>query len=87
MLKWIKKVLHYHKPIVFLVKCLKVVSNCFLKFIYFHGDLYCCVKYYIVEYEDEIFKTYHKSNAQKKMARFGFGCKFYDLNFELSSSS
>ena len=22
----------------------------------FHGDLYCCVKYSIEEYEDEIFK-------------------------------
>ena len=22
-----------------------------------------------------------KSNAQKQMARFGFGCKFHDLNY------
>jgi hypothetical protein len=45
-----------------------------------HDALYCFVKYSIVEYQDGILILIIKSNAQKKIAQFDFGCEFHDLN-------
>ena len=42
----------------FFGQTLKVVAKCCL-IEFFHGDLCCCVKRSNVEYQDEIFKTYH----------------------------
>ena len=59
MVKYMEKMLWYTKTIIFLVKRLKVVAKCCLNWIFFHGALYCCVRYSNIEYQDEIFKTYH----------------------------
>ena len=34
-------------------------SKVLFKWDFFHDELYCCVKYSIVEYDVEIFKTNH----------------------------
>ena len=34
-------------------------SKVLFNWIFFHGALYCCVRYSNIEYQDEIFKTYH----------------------------
>ena len=47
----------------------------------FHDDLYCCVKYSNVEYQVEIFKPYHESDAQNHMVEYGFELKFHDLKY------
>ena len=59
----------------------KSSSKVFFYWTLFHVDLYCCVKYSSVEYQDEIFKRIIKSNVQKQMLKFGFGRKFHDLNY------
>lgn len=38
--------LQYTKIISFLVKHLKEVAKCCLERVFFHGDLYCCVRYF-----------------------------------------
>ena len=73
--------LWYTKTIIFLVKGLKVVAKRCLNWIFFHDDLYCCVKYSNVEYQVEIFKLIIKSDAQKQMVEFSFGRRFHDLNY------
>ena len=37
----------------------KISKKMLFKMNILHGDLYCCVKYSIVEYQDEIFKASH----------------------------
>ena len=59
MVKWTNIVLWYTKTIFVLVKVLRVVAKCCLIWIIFHNDLYCCVEYCNVEYQIDIFKTYH----------------------------
>ena len=59
MVKWTKKVLWYIKTIISLVKGLKVVAKCCLNWIFFNDDLFCYVKCSNVEYQVEIFNTYH----------------------------
>jgi hypothetical protein len=44
--------------IIVLVKRLKVVAKCCLNWIFFHGALYCCVRYSTIEYQHKIFKIY-----------------------------
>ena len=64
--KYIEKVLQYAKIINVLVKRPKVIAKYCLNWIYFfHGALYCCVRYSHIEYQDEIFKTYHKKYYSK----------------------
>ena len=60
MVEWTKIVLCYTKTIYLLVKGPKVVAKCSLNWISFHDDLYCCVRYSIVDYQVEIFKTCHQ---------------------------
>ena len=48
---------------------------------FFHGTLYCCVRYSNIEYQDEIFKTIIKSTAQKVMANYCFGHRVHDLQY------
>ena len=58
--KYMEEMFRYAKTIIFFIKRLKVVIKCCLNWNFvFHGDLYCCVKYSNIEYQDEIFKTYH----------------------------
>ena len=59
MIKWTKKVLRYTKTIIFGIKSLKVVAKCCFNWISYHDDLCCCVEYSTVEYQVEIFNTYH----------------------------
>ena len=59
------KMLWYIKTIFFLVKHLNVVAECCLNWPFFHGALYCCVRYSNIECQDEIFKTYHKKYCSK----------------------
>ena len=54
-----KKKVQCTKTIIFLVKRLKVIAKCCLNWIFFHDTLYCCVTYSIMQYQDDIFKTYH----------------------------
>ena len=56
MVKLTKIMCLYIKTIFWGVKGLKVL---FQPDFVLHGDLYCCVKYSIVEYQVEIFKIYH----------------------------
>jgi hypothetical protein len=59
MVKWTKNVPQYTKTIIFLVKGLKVETNCCLNCISFHDDLCCCVEYSNVENQAKIYNTYH----------------------------
>jgi hypothetical protein len=82
--KWTQTMLRYTKTMFFFVKSLKVVAKCCLDWIYFHDDLYCCVKYSKVEYQVEIFITSLKAMAYKPMVER----KFHDLKyFEVGSFS
>ena len=55
-----EKVLQYTTTMMFLVKLLKSSSkSVFFHFKTIYGSLYCCVRYSNIEYQDEIFKTYH----------------------------
>ena len=59
MVKWTDKVLQYNKTIILLVKGANVVAKCCLNWISFCDDLCYCVEYSNVEYQVEIFNTYH----------------------------
>ena len=52
MVKWTKKVVWYTKTIIVLVKGLKIVEKGCLNWILFDDDLYCCVIYSNVEYQN-----------------------------------
>ena len=67
------------KPCLFWAKCLKIVEQCCLNWIIFHGIFYCYVQYSNIEYQDEIFKLIVKSTYEKVMANYGFKCRFRDL--------
>ena len=54
-----KQMLLYTKTIYIFVKCLKLVENCCLHWSFFHSDLYYYIRHSNVEYQDEIFKSYH----------------------------
>ena len=55
-----RKMVWYTKTIVFFgVRGLKVVAKFFLNWDFLHDDLFYLVKYSNVEYQVEIFKTYH----------------------------
>ena len=54
MVKCAKKMLQYTKTITS-VETPKVLAKCCLYWIFFHADLYCCVGYSHIEYQDEIF--------------------------------
>ena len=81
------KKLQYIKTINFLVKYLTLTANCCL--IFFHGALYCCVRYSNKEYQDEIFRFIIRYTAQKVVAKYGFGYRFHDLKkkFQYSLNS
>lgn len=68
---------HVYKIHRFMVKCLKVlVTKCCKTWDFFHDDLYNCVRYSNVEYQDELFKTYQLRYCSKVMSDCGFGCRF-----------
>ena len=50
-----KKVMVYY----IYIKHLKVVAKCCLHWVFPHGAICCFVRYLLIEYEEEIFKTYH----------------------------
>ena len=64
-----------------MVKCLKVIAKCSLNWAFSHGALYCCVRHSNIEFECEIFKTYHQYIAQKVMVKSRFRRRFHDCNF------
>ena len=55
---YMKNMFQYTKTIIFWVKRLKYQQVLF-ELDCFHGALYCCARYSIVQYQDVIFKTYH----------------------------
>ena len=55
----------------------KVIAKCCLKCNFFHGALYCCVRYLNIEYQNVFFK----STTQKVIAKSSVGCKFHDLKY------
>jgi hypothetical protein len=74
--KCTKKLLRCTKTIKLLVNHLKAVAKCCLNWVYFHGSIYCCVRYSNIEYQDEIFKLVIKNIIQKVVAKSGFGYRF-----------
>ena len=84
MVMFTENVFWYTKTIIFLGKMSKSSSKVLFQFgLFFHGALYCCVRYSHIEYQDEIFKTYCWKYYffQKVMAKSGFRCQFYDLKY------
>ena len=59
MVKYTETILQYTKSMIFFGKRLKVVAKCCLDLIFLHGVLYCYARYSNIEYQDEIFKSYH----------------------------
>ena len=58
-IKYTGKVLHYTKTQLFLGETLKSSSKVLFKLDCFDASLYCCVRYSNIEYQGEVFKTYH----------------------------
>ena len=65
-----------------MVQCLELVAKCCLNIEHFF------IMNFIIVFNAQVqnikilsSKCNIKSNAQKKMARFDFGCKFHDLNY------
>ena len=48
---------------------------------FFHGNLYCCARYSNINNKTRYSKLIIKSDAQKVMARYGFGSRFYDIKY------
>ena len=57
--KYMEKMFHYTKTINCLGQTTKSSSKVLFKLDFFHGVLYCCVRYSNIKCQDEIFKTYH----------------------------
>jgi hypothetical protein len=85
IIKWTKKMLQNMKTIVCLVKHLKEVAKCCLDFYFiFMLTSFVVVSAQVWKSKMRSSKLIMKSNAQKQMGIFDFGCKFHDLNhFEL----
>ena len=59
MVNYIEKVFQYTKNHNFLGETPKSSSKVLFKLEFFHAILYCCVRYSIIKYQDEIFKNYY----------------------------
>ena len=66
MVKYTENVLMYTNTIIFLVKRLTIIAKCCLNWIFiFHDALYYCARYVNIEYQNDIFKTYHQKYRSK----------------------
>lgn len=62
--------------------CPKEVAICCLNWMFCYGALYYCVRYWNLEYYDEIFKILPiKVMLTRNLRNFGIGHKFCDLEF------
>ena len=59
MIKYTEIMLWYTMSIMYFDETPRGSSTLFFKLDFINDALYCCVRYSNIEYQDEIFKTYH----------------------------
>jgi hypothetical protein len=85
MVKWTKKVLRYIKTIIFWAKGLKVVAKRYLTWIFFMNSIVVLNTQMLntqmlnIKLRSSILSI--KSDAEKQVVEYGFGCRFHDLNY------
>jgi hypothetical protein len=80
MVKWTKKVLRYIKTIIFWAEGLKVVAKRYLTLILFMNSIVVLNTQMLnIKLRSSILSI--KSDAEKQVVEYGFGCRFHDLNY------